>query len=108
PPEDNSYFSLDHDQRVTFLPGFEVDLPGGTWVAGTVTHGSGVPHGDGPKHLPRHTSADVSFGKDFGKRLGLRATALNVTNAVFLTGLNNSFAGTHYTSPREVTVQIRW
>jgi hypothetical protein len=33
--------------------------------------------------------------------------ALNVTNALFLTGFENSFAGTHYANPREVTGQVK-
>jgi carboxypeptidase family protein len=108
PPANNAYFFLDHDQRVTFTPGFELDLPQGTWIAGTVIYGSGFLRGDGPTHMPSHASGDISVGKDFGKSLTLRVTALNVTNELFLTGLNNSFAGTHYTNPREVTAQVRW
>ena len=33
--------------------------------------------------------------------------ALNVTNALFLTGFENSFAGTHYANPREITGQVK-
>jgi hypothetical protein len=35
-------------------------------------------------------------------------SALNVTNALFLTGFENSFAGTHYANPREVTAQVKF
>ena len=108
PPANNAYFFLDHDQRVTFTPGFEVDLPAGAWVAGTVIYGSGFLRGDGPAHLPSHTSGDISVGKDFSKSVTVRVTALNVTNELFLTGIDNSFAGTHYTNPREVTAQVKW
>ena len=108
PPANNAYFFLDHDQRVTFTPGFEVDLPAGTWITGTVIYGSGFLHGDGPAHLPAHTSGDLSVGKDFNKSLTVRVTALNVTNELFFTGIDNSFAGTHYANPREVTAQVKW
>jgi hypothetical protein len=47
-------------------------------------------------------------GKDFSKSVTVRVTALNVTNELFLTGIDNSFAGTHYTNPREVTAQVKW
>jgi hypothetical protein len=36
----------------------------------------------------------------------VRFSALNVTNALFLTGFENSFAGMHYANPREVTGQV--
>jgi len=108
PPAHNAYFFLDHDQRVTFTPGFEVDLPRGTWIAGTVIYGSGFLRGNGPAHLPSHTTGDISVGKDFNKSLTLRVTALNVTNELYLTGFENSFAGTHYANPREVAAQVRW
>ena len=40
--------------------------------------------------------------------MSIRVTATNVTDATFLTGFANSFAGTHYQNPREVGVQVRW
>jgi hypothetical protein len=45
-------------------------------------------------------------GKDLGDRVPVRFSALNVTNALFLTGFENSFAGMHYANPREVTGQV--
>jgi len=50
----------------------------------------------------------VAVGKNVNERLALRLTATNVTNASFLNGLANSFAGTHYQNPRELAVQLRW
>ena len=107
-PPPNAYFYLDHDQRLTFTPGFELDLPREIWITGTVIYGSGFLRGDGPAHLAPHTSGDISVGKDFNKNLAVRVTALNVTDELYLTGLDNSFAGTHYANPREVTAQVRW
>jgi outer membrane receptor protein involved in Fe transport len=107
PPPNNAYFYLDHDQRVTFTPGAEVNLPRSSWVSGSVTYGSGFLRGNGPAHMPRHTTLDVAAGKDLGQNIQLRFSALNVTNALFLTGFENAFAGTHYANPREITGQVK-
>jgi TonB dependent receptor/Carboxypeptidase regulatory-like domain len=107
PPADE-YFYLDHDQRVTFNTGFELTLPRQFWVSAAVLHGSGFLLGDGPDHLSPHTTADMAVGKNLSERLSLRSTVTNVTNAAFLTGFANSFAGTHYQSPREIGVQVRY
>ena len=50
----------------------------------------------------------LALGKDIGENLSLRASALNVANSLYLTGFENSFAGTHYTNPREASVQVRY
>jgi hypothetical protein len=107
-PPANEYFSLDHDQRVTFNTGFELNLPRSLWLAGTVLYGSGFLLGDGPHHLSPHTTADLAVGRTSKDKLSLRLTVTNITDAEFLTGLANSFAGTHYQNPREVGVQVRY
>lgn len=107
-PPLNEFFYLDHDQRVTFNSGAEINLPRSVWLSGTVLYGSGFLRGNGPEHMPRHTTLDLSVGKDLGESWSVRVTALNVTNALFLTGVDNSFAGTHYTNPREITVQMKY
>ena len=107
-PPANAYFYLDHDQHVTFTPGFELDLARRFWISGGVTYGSGFLRGNGPGHMPRHATADLSLGKEIGEKWSVRLTALNVANALFLTGLANSFAGTHYANPREISAQLRW
>ena len=106
-PPPNTYFFLDHDQRVTFTPGAELNLPDAAWVSGSVTYGSGFLRGNGPAHMPRHTTLDIAAGKDLGRNVQLRFSALNVTNALFLTGFENAFAGTHYANPREITGQVK-
>jgi outer membrane receptor protein involved in Fe transport len=58
--------------------------------------------------MPAHTTLDLAAGKDLGQNVSLRVSALNVTNALFLTGFENSFAGTHYANPREVTAQVKF
>jgi hypothetical protein len=107
-PPANEYFYLDHDQRVTLNTGFELNLPRSLWVAGTVLYGSGFLLGDGPHHLSPHATADVAAGKTINGKLSLRLTVTNITDAEFLTGFANSFAGTHYQNPREVGVQVRY
>ena len=107
-PPTNAFFFLDHDQRVTVTAGSELNLPGRFWFSDTVVFGSGFVRGDGPAHMPRHTTLDVALGKDISENWSVRLTALNVTNGLFLTGLDNSFAGTHYTAPREISAQVRY
>lgn len=108
PPAGNGYFFLDHDQRVTFNSGGSITLAQGFWASGTVLFGSGFLLGDGPDHLPAHTTADVAVGKKFGERIQLRFSGTNIANKQYLTGFENSFAGTHYAAPREVAVQLEY
>jgi hypothetical protein len=107
-PPANDYFFLDHDQLLTFNTGAEVMLPGRAWISGAVLYGSGFLLGDGPDHLSPHTTVDLAAGKDVTKDLSLRVTVTNLGNAAFLTGFANSFAGTHYQTPREISVQVRY
>jgi outer membrane receptor protein involved in Fe transport len=107
-PPSEGFFFLDHDQRVTFVAGSELNLPGRCWVSDTVIYGSGFLRGNGPDHMPHHTTLDLAFGKNIGENLSLKFTALNVADELFLTGINNSFAGTHYYAPREISVQLRY
>jgi outer membrane receptor protein involved in Fe transport len=72
-----------------------------------VTYSSGFLRGNGPAHMPQHTTLDLAAGKDLGQNVQLRFSALNVTDALFLTGFENSFAGTHYANPREITGQVK-
>lgn len=107
-PPASGYFYLDHDQRVTITGGPDIDLPGRAWASANVIYGSGFLRGDGPDHMPAHTTLDLSVGKTFGAGLSVRGSIVNATDALFLTGFENSFAGTHYYTPREFSVQIRY
>jgi outer membrane receptor protein involved in Fe transport len=110
PPPD-SYFYLDHDQRNTLSVGANASLPAHTWASFDVVYGSGFLNGDGfenPTHLTPHSTLDLSAGKDFGKKLTARLTLLNVTNNRYLLDNSNTFGGTHYANPREVSVQLRY
>jgi outer membrane receptor protein involved in Fe transport len=107
-PAANEYFFLDHDQLVTFNTGVELTLPAWFWLSGAVQYGSGFLLGDGPDHLSPHTTVDLAAAKSITDHLSLRVTVTNLGNAAFLTGFANSFAGTHYQTPREIGLQLHY
>jgi hypothetical protein len=107
PPEEG-YFFLDHDQRDTLSAGFHLELP---WRASTdfnLNYGSGFLNEDGPAHLPSHTTYDLSLGKSFGEHWSLRLTGLNLSNHRYLLDNSNTFGGTHYANPREVSAELKY
>ena len=108
PPEDNAYFFLDHDQRNTLSSGFHLDLPRHSAADFNVNYGSGFLNGDGPAHLPDHVTYDLSLAKTLGESWSFRVTALNLGNLRYLLDNSNTFGGTHYANPREVSVQVRY
>ena len=108
PPEDGSYFFLDHDQRDTLNFGLDVRLPRRSWVSSNVLYGSGFLAGDGPAHFPGHTTLDLSTGKNFGERWGLKLTATNVFNDRYQIDEANTFGGTHFYDARRVALQVRY
>jgi outer membrane receptor protein involved in Fe transport len=107
-PPENGYFFLDHDQRDTLSTGVNLDLPWNTWTAFNVNYGSGFVDGEGPEHLPTHTSYDFSIGRSFREKWNLRFSALNFTNSRYLLDNSNTFGGTHYVSPRVLAVQLKY
>lgn len=107
-PPSEGFFYIDHDQRDTLSVGGEVTLPRRAWFNTNVNFGSGFLDGDGPQHLPTHTSADIAIGKPIGERLSVMVSALNISNSRFLFGRDSSFAGTHYNEPREIIGSIRY
>ena len=107
-PPENGYFFLDHDQRDTLSTGVNLDLPWNTWTAFNVNYGSGFVDGEGPEHLPAHTSYDFSIGRSFREKWNLRFSALNFTNSRYLLDNSNTFGGTHYVSPRVLAVQLKY
>ena len=106
PPAD--LFFLDHDQRDTLSAGITVNLPSRSYISGNVRYGSGFLNGDGPDHLPGHTSFDLSFGKSFGERWTIALQTVNLGNARFLLDSSNTFGGTHFVEPRQVYVDLRY
>jgi outer membrane receptor protein involved in Fe transport len=110
-PPPGGWFYMDHDQRYTVNTGFELTMPWHAWSSATVLYGSGFVRGDGvvaPTHMPQHTTLDLAVGKDFEPHWSVRATALNVANNTYLTGVDSSFAGTHYSDPRQVIGQVMY
>ena len=106
PPEE--LFFLDHDQRDSLSTGLTVNLPSRSYVAGNVRYGSGFLMGDGPEHLPNHTTFDFSFGKGFGESWSIALQTVNVTNRRFLIDSANTFGGTHFVEPRQIYVELRY
>lgn len=107
PPED-AYFFLDHDQRNTLSTGVNLDLPRSSWASVDLNYGSGFVNGDGPQHLPSHTTYDVSLGKIFHEKWTVRVTALNLANSRYLLDNSNTFGGTHFVNPRMIAVQLKY
>jgi outer membrane receptor protein involved in Fe transport len=107
-PPENSYFFLDHDQRSTVSTGFNLELPWRAWSDFSVNYGSGFLNGDGPAHLPAHTTYDLSLGKSFGERWTVRLTGLNLANNRYLLDNSNTFGGTHYVNPLELAIQVKY
>jgi outer membrane cobalamin receptor len=107
----NDFFFLDHDQRHTLNTGIDISLPWRAWVSPSLSFGSGFLNGDGqsqPSHLDPHTEAGISVGKSFGDKWSLSATALNLTNTRYLLDNSNTFGGTHYNYPRQLSIQLKY
>jgi outer membrane receptor protein involved in Fe transport len=99
---------LDHDQRNTLSTGFNVSLPWQSSTAFNVNYGSGFVDGEGPEHLPSHTTYDLSLGKSFREKWSVRVTGLNLSNHRYLLDNSNTFGGTHFVNPREISVQLKY
>jgi outer membrane receptor protein involved in Fe transport len=104
----NAYCYLDHDQRITVTTGFQLQMPWRANLSANVVYGSGVLAGDGPNHLPGHTTADAYISKALGDHLQLGATVLNLANSRFPFDVSSSFAGSHFNNPREIYGSLRY
>ncbi len=107
-PESAGYFYLDHDQRDTLSLGWQVTLPWRSWASANLSYGSGFLDGDGPNHLPSHTTYDLSLGHSFGENWSVQLTGLNLANKRYLLDNSNTFGGTHYAMPRQVSIELRY
>lgn len=101
-------FVLDHDQRNTLSSVLSMTLPKGVWLTPAYQYGSGFLSGDGPSHLPPHSTFDLSIGKEFGKRWTLSANAVNIANTRYLLDTSNTFGGTHFVNPRQIYGEVRF
>ncbi len=106
PPE--SYFFLDHDQRTTLTAVLSLALPRHAWVTTAAAYGSGFLNGNGPDHLPAHTTVDIAMGKSLSDNWSVALTALNAANRRFLLDNSNTFGGTHYADPRRLLLELRY
>jgi len=103
-----SYFYLDHDQRNTASGVLSLKLPRHFWATSAVEFGSGFVNGNGPAHLPPHTTADLSLGRDFGENWSFSVNATNLLNSRYLLDTSNTFGGTHYVNPRQIALEVRY
>jgi len=101
-------FLLDHDQRNTLASVLSLTLPGNAWATPAYQFGSGFLNGDGPAHLPPHSTFDLSIGKSFGERLTISANAVNITHSRYLLDTSNTFGGTHYINPRQIYGEVKY
>lgn len=108
----DGYGLLDHDQRNTLHIGGNVRLPWKAYASSDVYYASGFTNGNSPPepntHLTPHTTFDLTVGRDFGERLSVSVTGLNVANRRVLLDNSFTFGGTHYNNPREIYVQMRY
>ncbi len=105
------YCFLDHDQRHTLSTGVNFYLPWQSTANFNTSYGSGFLNGEGdeqPTHLASHTTFDLSLGKSFGENWSVRLTALNLSNHRYLLDNSNTFGGTHFVNPREISFQLKY
>ncbi len=105
---DSGNFLLDHDQRNTVTSVLTLSLPGHAWATPAYQFGSGFLNGDGPAHLPPHSTFDLSIGKTFRENVTISANAVNIANTRYLLDTSNTFGGTHYINPRQIYGEVRY
>ncbi len=101
-------FLLDHDQRNTATSVLSFSLPGQAWITPAYQFGSGFENGNGPAHLPPHSTFDLSMGKTFEGKVTVAVNATNIGNARYLLDTSNTFGGTHYINPRQIYGEIKY
>jgi outer membrane receptor protein involved in Fe transport len=101
-------FLLDHDQRNTVSAVLSLSLPGHMWATPAYQFGSGFLNGNGPSHLPPHSTFDLGIGKDFRENWTFSVNAVNLANTRYLLDTSNTFGGTHYVNPRQVYGELRY
>ena len=104
----SSWLFLDHDQRNTLSAVFPLTLPKRAWATPVVNFGSGFLNGDGPDHLPPHTTVDLSLGRSIGEKWSVSVNGTNISNRRYLLDISNTFGGTHYVNPRQVYAEVRY
>jgi outer membrane receptor protein involved in Fe transport len=107
-PPAAGFFYLDHDQRDTLSTGVTTNLKWHSWLSANVVYGSGFLNGNGPEHLPSYRTLDLSVGKSFGEQWSAKITATNLTNKRYFIDLSNTFGGSHFANPREISLQLQY
>jgi outer membrane receptor protein involved in Fe transport len=103
-----NYFYLDHDQRNTFTVVLPLKVARGIWATPGVNFGSGFVNGNGPAHLPPHTTADLALGREFKENWSFSLNGTNMLNSRFLLDTSNTFGGTHTVNPRQIYFEVRY
>ena len=101
-------FLLDHDQRNTATAVLSLNLPHHYWATPAYQFGSGFLNGNGPSHLPPHSTFDLSVGKSIGETWSFSINAVNIANSRYLLDTSNTFGGTHYINPRQIYAELRY
>ena len=101
-------FLLDHDQRNTVTSVLSLTLPGHMWATPAYQFGSGFLNGNGPTHLPPHSTFDLSIGKTFRDKVTVSLNAVNIANTRYLLDTSNTFGGTHSINPRQIYAEFRY
>jgi outer membrane receptor protein involved in Fe transport len=101
-------FLLDHDQRNTATSVLSLSLPAQAWATVAYQFGSGFLNGNGPSHLPPHSTFDLSVGKTFREKVTVSGSAVNIANSRYLLDTSNTFGGTHYINPRQIYGEVKW
>jgi outer membrane receptor protein involved in Fe transport len=107
-PPGSQFFFLDHDQRDTVAGVLTLRLPRRSLLGTSLGYGSGFLNGDGPGHLPPHAVLDISFKAPIEENWSVRLDALNAANARYLVDNSNTFGGTHFNSPRVLSIGLRY
>lgn len=101
-------FLLDHDQRNTLSSVLSLTLPSRVWMTTAYQFGSGFLSGNGPAHLPPHSTLDLSIGKQVRESWTISANAVNIGNTRYLLDTSNTFGGTHFVNPRQIYGEVRY
>ena len=101
-------FLLDHDQRNTVTSVLSLNLPKQFWITPAYEFGSGFLNGDGPTHLPPHSTFDLSLGKRIAENITISVNGTNLANTRYLLDTSNTFGGTHYINGRQIYGELRY
>jgi outer membrane receptor for ferrienterochelin and colicin len=107
-PPAEEFFFLDHDQRDTLTGGVDMQVDRATQVSASVGYGSGFLEGDGPAHKPAHATVNLQATRVLAKQWTAFITLLNIGDTHFLLDESNTFGGTHFNSPRQISAGFRY